>query len=84
MRGGEAFAQRCADRLETELDAHLLKDCLVAVQIQLAAGNIRSFRLKAQAQLRIFFIADADIDILHQILHDRLRFGWCPQLFTIV
>ena len=84
MRGGEAFAQCCADRLETKLDAHLLKDCLVAVQVQLAAGNIRAFRLKAQAQLRIFFIADSHVDILHQIFHDRLRFCRCPQLFTIV
>ena len=79
-----ALAQRADDILEAELISHLVEDVNVSCQFQLAGGNIGVARLKAQNLLCIFFIADADINVLHQVGHNLLSLLRGPQFLTEV
>ena len=77
------FTQRCGNHLEMVFCLHLPEDGLICLNIGIAAFNV-TIRHKAKHLSRIFFIANANIHILHQRLHDNLGLLWCPEFFAIV
>ena len=83
VRRRERLAQRRDHILEPERLGHLAEDALVALGIGLAALDV-GVGLEAQAQLGILLVADADVDVLHQRLHDRLRLLLGPELLAEV
>ena len=83
MGSREGFAQRGDDILETELLRHRLEDAFVAFGIGLAAFHI-GIGLEAEAEFSVFFVADADVYILHQRFHDGLCFLLRPEFLTEV
>ena len=56
--------------LESELLHHTLEDAVVTLSICLAALYV-SIWLEAQAELSIFLITDANVNVLHQRTHYR-------------
>ena len=56
--------------LESELLHHTLEDAVVTLSICLAALYV-SIWLEAQAELSIFLITDANVNVLHQRTHHR-------------
>ena len=81
MRRRERLAQRRDHIFEPERLGHLAENALVALGIGLAALDI-GVGFEPEAQLGVLLVADADIDILHQGLHDRLGFLLGPELLA--
>ena len=83
MGGGEALAQSGGYIFEAEFLGHSCEDTLVAFGVGVAALYV-SVGLEAEAKLRILFVADANVDIFHKGLHNRLSFLLCPELLAEV
>ena len=83
MRRRERLAQGRDHILEPERRGHLAEDALVALGVGLAALDV-GVGLEPEAQLGVLLVADADVDILHQRLHDRLGLLLGPELLTEV
>ena len=81
MRRRERLAQRRNHIFESERLGHLAENTFVTFGIGLAALDI-GVGLEPEAQLGVLLVADADIDILHQGLHDRLRLLLGPKLLA--
>lgn len=79
-----ALAQRADDILEAELISHLVEDVNISSQFQFPGGNVRVAWLEAQDLLSVLFVADAHVNILHQVGHDLLCFFRRPQFLTEV
>ena len=83
VRRRERLTQRRDHVFESERLGHLAENALVAFGIGFTALDI-GVGLKPEAQLGVLLVADADIDILHQGLHDRLRLLLGPELLAEV
>ena len=81
VRCRKRFAQRGNHIFEAELFHHALEYAIVALGIGLTAFHI-GIGLEAKAKLRVLFVAYANVNILHQRLHDALRFFRSPKLLT--
>ena len=69
---------------KVEFFNHLLKYALVSCKLKLAACNVRFSGLEAENLFRVFFITDANVNILHKICHNALSFFACPKLLSEV
>ena len=69
-RSRERLAQCAHHILEAEFLAHLLEDSLVAGSVGLSAFHV-SIGLETKAELSIFLVTNAYVNILHQRAHDR-------------
>ena len=70
--------------LKVVIRNHLLEDGLVTCQLQIAAGDIGVAGLVTKYQLSVLLVADSDINILHQVLHNLLCLLGGPQLLAKV
>ena len=79
-----ALPQGACDVTEAKTVCHLSENVHVTGQLQIAGHDITALRLEAQHLLRILFIADTDIYILHEIGHDLTGLFLGPELFAEV
>ena len=79
----ERFAESRNNIFESELLHHALEDSVVTLSISLTALYV-SIWLEAQAELSIFLITDANINILHQRTHNRDSLLRSPELLAEV
>ena len=76
--GGRQRLAECGHNiLEPKGFHHAAEDAIVTLCVCLAPFHI-CFGFESQAELRVFFIAYADVHIFHQWLHDALCFLACP------
>ena len=81
--GRERFAECGNDILESECLHHAFEDAVISLGIGLSALNV-GLRLEAKTELRIFLVANAYVNILHERLHDALSLLRSPELLAEV